>query len=146
MQGSGQKGTFGVEFGRPSTPPHAPPTTPGPHRGRTAGTQKTIKKSGDSIFCSIFAVPFEQNGSLKYCGNSSVGRARPCQGRGREFESRFPLQTPRSNAGRFCLGAMGSGVCGALVHNPLIITHLQNTHPQTSRKNQGSADVPFATH
>ena len=28
---------------------------------------------------------------LKICGNSSVGRARPCQGRGREFESRFPL-------------------------------------------------------
>ena len=27
----------------------------------------------------------------KECGNSSVGRARPCQGRGREFESRFPL-------------------------------------------------------
>ena len=27
------------------------------------------------------------------CGNSSVGRARPCQGRGREFESRFPLQS-----------------------------------------------------
>ena len=26
------------------------------------------------------------------CGNSSVGRARPCQGRGREFESRLPLQ------------------------------------------------------
>ena len=25
------------------------------------------------------------------CGNSSVGRARPCQGRGREFKSRFPL-------------------------------------------------------
>ena len=25
------------------------------------------------------------------CENSSVGRARPCQGRGREFESRFPL-------------------------------------------------------
>lgn len=24
-------------------------------------------------------------------GNSSVGRARPCQGRGRGFESRFPL-------------------------------------------------------
>ena len=28
-------------------------------------------------------------------GNSSVGRARPCQGRGREFESRFPLQFQR---------------------------------------------------
>ena len=27
-------------------------------------------------------------------GNSSVGRARPCQGRGREFESRFPLHLP----------------------------------------------------
>ncbi len=28
------------------------------------------------------------------CGNSSVGRAQPCQGWGREFESRFPLQKP----------------------------------------------------
>ena len=28
-------------------------------------------------------------------GNSSVGRARPCQGRGREFESRFPLHAFR---------------------------------------------------
>ena len=26
------------------------------------------------------------------CENSSVGRARPCQGRGRGFESRFSLQ------------------------------------------------------
>ena len=25
-------------------------------------------------------------------GSSSVGRARPCQGRGREFESRLPLE------------------------------------------------------
>ena len=31
-----------------------------------------------------------------FCGNSSVGRARPCQGRGREFESRFPLQISHS--------------------------------------------------
>ena len=28
---------------------------------------------------------------LYCCGNSSVGRAQPCQGWGREFESRFPL-------------------------------------------------------
>ena len=28
---------------------------------------------------------------LSKCGNSSVGRARPCQGRGREFEPRLPL-------------------------------------------------------
>ena len=30
--------------------------------------------------------------SLNLSGNSSVGRAQPCQGWGREFESRFPLQ------------------------------------------------------
>ena len=29
------------------------------------------------------------------CGNSSVGRAQPCQGWGREFESRFPLTKQR---------------------------------------------------
>ena len=29
-------------------------------------------------------------------GNSSVGRAQPCQGWGREFESRFPLQILKS--------------------------------------------------
>ena len=33
----------------------------------------------------------ESSFKRKFCGNSSVGRARPCQGRGREFESRFPL-------------------------------------------------------
>ena len=37
-------------------------------------------------------------------GNSSVGRAQPCQGWGREFESRFPLQTPhRSTTACTCL-------------------------------------------
>ena len=29
----------------------------------------------------------------EHCGNSSVGRAQPCQGWGRGFESRFPLLT-----------------------------------------------------
>ena len=33
------------------------------------------------------------------CGNSSVGRAQPCQGWGREFESRFPLQAGQHIAG-----------------------------------------------
>ena len=37
--------------------------------------------------------PYNSNCSNNCCGNSSAGRARPCQGRGREFESRFPLQT-----------------------------------------------------
>ena len=32
------------------------------------------------------------------CGNSSVGRAQPCQGWGREFESRFPLQERKSQS------------------------------------------------
>lgn len=41
-----------------------------------------------SNFNHIFAVPYWE---LTYCENSSVGRARPCQGRGRGFESRFPL-------------------------------------------------------
>ena len=42
--------------------------------------------------CSTFAAA--KGGEVKVLhigGNSSVGRARPCQGRGREFESRFPL-------------------------------------------------------
>ena len=39
---------------------------------------------------------------LKAGGNSSVGRARPCQGRGREFESRFPLHKVPSEIGIFC--------------------------------------------
>ncbi len=45
----------------------------------------------------IFAAAKRQDNGLfdakiTFCGSSSVGRARPCQGRGREFESRFPLQ------------------------------------------------------
>lgn len=32
-----------------------------------------------------------------FCGNSSVGRARPCQGRGRGSESRFPLILKKKN-------------------------------------------------
>ena len=45
------------------------------------------------------------------CGNSSVGRARPCQGRGREFESRFPLQIkePRSIRG-LCTISIATGL------------------------------------
>ena len=33
--------------------------------------------------------------TLNNCGSSSVGRARPCQGRGRGSESRFPLKIPK---------------------------------------------------
>ena len=41
---------------------------------------------------STFAKGHFRKTTEPVCGNSSVGRARPCQGRGREFESRFPLQ------------------------------------------------------
>ena len=39
----------------------------------------------------------------KLCGNSSVGRAQPCQGWGREFESRFPLQAGQHELACFFL-------------------------------------------
>ena len=48
--------------------------------------------------CSIFALAIRKMVAFPernlQCGNSSVGRAQPCQGWGREFESRFPLQKP----------------------------------------------------
>ena len=46
------------------------------------------------------------------CGNSSVGRARPCQGRGREFESRFPLQDLHGTPGH--RGFVFRGICDHL--------------------------------
>jgi hypothetical protein len=41
--------------------------------------------------------------------SSSVGRARPCQGRGRGFESRFSLQMPPTPGGILILGRTGTG-------------------------------------
>ena len=46
------------------------------------------------FFTPIFAVPKRIGFAKVFCGNSSVGRAQPCQGWGREFESRFPLKEP----------------------------------------------------
>ena len=53
---------------------------------------------------------------LMTCGNSSVGRARPCQGRGREFESRFPLQINSiGSSGCFSIkGALAKRLCSGL--------------------------------
>ena len=53
-------------------------------------------------FASAFGLKFDRSpkgvltNGLVVCGNSSVGRARPCQGRGREFESRLPLSLQKS--------------------------------------------------
>ena len=44
------------------------------------------KKFGSLKNVRTFAIPKREKR-----GNSSVGRAQPCQGWGREFEPRFPL-------------------------------------------------------
>ena len=49
------------------------------------------KKFGSNNFLRTFAIPNETNIVSKR-GSSSVGRAQPCQGWGREFEPRLPLQ------------------------------------------------------
>ena len=60
-----------------------------------------------SCTVKIFALYLHsQSGNMvatfkNYCGNSSVGRAQPCQGWGREFESRFPLKMKKT--ARRCL-------------------------------------------
>ena len=56
------------------------------------------------VFFGFFPVGWKKfvflHPRLKKCGNSSVGRARPCQGRGRGFESRFPLRKgPEAESG-----------------------------------------------
>ncbi len=52
----------------------------------------------DEIFSSFGLDSFVKVPKMRtlFCGNSSVGRAQPCQGWGREFESRFPLQISQS--------------------------------------------------
>ena len=44
------------------------------------------------------------------CGNSSVGRAQPCQGWGRGFESRFPLL--RTGGARVSLPGRADTIAG----------------------------------
>ena len=54
------------------------------------------KKFADKKKGCIFALAIEKVAHvISHCGNSSVGRAQPCQGWGREFESRFPLQVQK---------------------------------------------------
>ena len=58
-----------------------------PHLSTTERNKNFLIKGLTAAFDRI-----EWRPSPRQRGNSSVGRARPCQGRGREFESRFPLQ------------------------------------------------------
>src|SRR5438552_5853740 len=59
-------------------------------------------------------------------GNSSVGRAQPCQGWGRGFESRFPLW--HSDAG-------WSSLVARRAHNPEVVG--SNPTPATTRRVDG---------
>ena len=76
-----------------------------PDRGLADDAQKGLKKPGFPA-CRGRAVnsgltwPGTSPKICSSCGNSSVGRARPCQGRGREFESRFSLQNQKLTAMR----------------------------------------------
>ena len=56
--------------------------------------KKNEEKFGNSEKSSTFALAFRGTllSNRKSCGNSSVGRAQPCQGWGRGSESRFPLE------------------------------------------------------
>src|SRR5207249_4024658 len=60
---------------------------------RTGGRRDAEKclqeKINPVVSCHAFQAGVE---ALLKCGCSSVGRALPCQGRRREFESRHPLQ------------------------------------------------------
>ena len=55
------------------------------------------RKGGHEIFAEIGKTGVDKRCAERYnlsciCGRSSSGRARPCQGRGSEFEPRRPLQ------------------------------------------------------
>ena len=73
----------------------------------------------ENVVALIFALPK----FLKICGSSSVGRARPCQGRGRGFESRLPLKEFQAIIGlEFFLPVtfhLGKDHAGALVAEPV---------------------------
>ena len=68
----------------------------------TAIQSRTNKQITEKVYCGTTQLPerftatwSRTNGQITdnvLCGTSSVGRARPCQGRGHEFEPRVPLQ------------------------------------------------------
>lgn len=53
------------------------------------------------LLAPVHVAPDIDSSPISFCGGSSVGRARPCQGRGRGLEARSPLQFCRdSSVGR----------------------------------------------
>src|SRR4051812_5953062 len=95
--------------------------------------------------------PLRRGGSgariLTVRGNSSVGRAQPCQGWGRGFESRFPLVQGPTHAPslveyrpeRFVAEAYGAGwssLVARRAHNPEVVG--SNPTPAMSARQQVS--------
>ena len=70
------------------------------------------KKVASTCVVATFAylcITNRHNGEQTSSESSSVGRARPCQGRGREFEPRLPLQILNATFGwRFCFTPMAT--------------------------------------
>ena len=61
-----------------------------PRHGRGHWFKSSIAHTGITEFHSEF--PKETGPVVFFCGCSAAGSASPCQGEGREFESRHPLQ------------------------------------------------------
>ena len=69
-------------------------------------------------------------------GNSSVGRAQPCQGWGRGFESRFPLSGQAGNAGQVAVIVAGwSSLVARRAHNPEVVG--SNPTPAIGKDGEG---------
>ena len=83
------------------------------------------RKGGHEVFCGNWENGVDKRCDERYnlscvCGRSSSGRARPCQGRGSEFEPRRPLQKEKPPKGwffflerRFCCAK--SVACGRVI-------------------------------
>ncbi len=54
--------------------------------------KKKLKKYAEKFVSSKIMRTFATQNQNSECENSSVGRAQPCQGWGRGFESRFSLK------------------------------------------------------
>ena len=65
-------------------------------------------------------------------GNSSVGRARPCQGRGREFKSRFPLHKDDSKGHPFFVAGRVGGEAGLGCEAGSRFRHQEPSHNRSS--------------
>ena len=99
------------------------------------------KKFAKNLQNKIFGVPLHSQS--KGCrqqtgGNSSVGRAQPCQGWGREFESRFPLKIKsQRNLRLFCFCAFQGKIAPLSTCGKVLLLQLSNKSKQIIGGKQG---------